>query len=228
LYKDNIHRNSKREIWPYELDILTTINVAFEVDGLFWHSSDKNPLRKHLLCESKNIKLYRIFDTLWNIKQDIMKSIFTRKILEEPCDQILVVKPITYNNTIDFIKNYSLTPYKKSCLKLGLFLKETLVAILTGRHKNDYLYITNICPATNIFFDWLTPLLKTLCDKNLYIEIDRRLFYGSSLIKNNFKIIGYTKPKTLKYDSSAHDIPSNVGSKTILDCGSIILERRVK
>jgi hypothetical protein len=53
--------NSRRIIKPYELDIyIPDYNIAFEYNGKLWHNSNQNDLKKQMICNEKNIKLFTI------------------------------------------------------------------------------------------------------------------------------------------------------------------------
>jgi len=84
-YIGDIILNSRKIISPYELDIyLPDLKLAFEFDGLYWHSDlyvDKNyHLMKTKMCEKIGIQLFHIFEDEWIYKQEIIKSIILNNI----------------------------------------------------------------------------------------------------------------------------------------------------
>jgi hypothetical protein len=78
--EENIIRNDRTILDGNELDIyIPTKNIAFEFDGLYWHSEIKKPdknyhLKKTNICENKGIQLIHIFEDEWIHKNDICKS----------------------------------------------------------------------------------------------------------------------------------------------------------
>jgi hypothetical protein len=86
IYSGDIITNSRSIIPPLELDIyIPEKNIAFECDGLYWHSEgngkDKNyHLNKTKECEKKGIQLIHIFENEWFNKQNIVKSIVKSKL----------------------------------------------------------------------------------------------------------------------------------------------------
>jgi hypothetical protein len=68
-----------------EIDIyLPNLNIAFEFNGLYWHSDlykEKDyHYKKHKICKDKNIELFQIWEDDWLYKNDIIKSMICNKI----------------------------------------------------------------------------------------------------------------------------------------------------
>jgi len=129
-YDGNIIRNSRIE--NKELDIyLPEINLAFEFNGLYWHSEiykDKNYHKdKTELCNKNNIRLYHIWEDDWLYKKDIVKSMILNKlgksknkIFARKC----VIKVIDDNKKIkDFLDNNHIQGFVGSSVKKGLYYK---------------------------------------------------------------------------------------------------------
>jgi hypothetical protein len=78
--EENIIRNDRDTLNGIELDIhIPSMKLAFEFNGLYWHSEVKKPnkkyhLRKTELCEEKGIHLIHIFEDEWVNKSNICKS----------------------------------------------------------------------------------------------------------------------------------------------------------
>lgn len=76
----NIVRNDRTILNGVELDIyVPSKKIAFEFDGLYWHSEIKKPNKKYHLqktieCEKQGIQLIHIFEDEWIYKKDICKS----------------------------------------------------------------------------------------------------------------------------------------------------------
>jgi len=79
IYPGQIIENDRSILNGKELDIyLPEKKLAFEFDGLYWHSEMFLPKDYHKnktnSCESKGVQLIHIFEDDWLYKQDIVKS----------------------------------------------------------------------------------------------------------------------------------------------------------
>lgn len=80
LGRDAVIRNDRTVLDGNELDVyIPSMNIAFEFDGLYWHSEIKKPdkkyhLNKTIQCEEKGITLIHIFEDEWLHKNAICKS----------------------------------------------------------------------------------------------------------------------------------------------------------
>jgi hypothetical protein len=86
IYPGKIIRNTKR-ILPSkkELDIyLPEINMAFEFNGMYWHSIERVPedyhYNKTTECENLNLDLIQVFENVWLEKKDIIKEFIYDRI----------------------------------------------------------------------------------------------------------------------------------------------------
>lgn len=84
-YNGKIIENDRKILNGKELDIyLPDLNLAFEFNGDYWHSTiykDQNyHLNKSKLCLIKNIDLIHIFEFEWNNNKEIIKNIILSKI----------------------------------------------------------------------------------------------------------------------------------------------------
>ena len=152
FYNDDVKFNDRKIISPYELDVyIPEKNLAIEFDGLLYHSygkseyltfnnyleEDKNyHLRKTELCESKNIKLFHVFENEWinPVKKEIWKSkikielgFVDRKLNARDC----IIKTINAQEIKSFLKLNHLQGYVSSSINLGLYYKDELVEIIT-------------------------------------------------------------------------------------------------
>jgi len=147
-YNGEIIENDRSIINPYELDIyLPELNLAFEFNGLYWHSElykDKNYHKiKSDLCLEKNIQLIHIWEDDWNHKQEIVKSMILNKIGESgekiyarKCE----IKEIIDNKLIrDFLNKNHLNGTSNASIKLGLFYENELVSLITFGKKRKFM-----------------------------------------------------------------------------------------
>lgn len=81
-------RNVYNVITPKELDIFVDVcKFAVEHHGIYWHSEIFNPLvskdlfyEKFMKCKEKNVELVQFYEDEWRDKQEICKSILSKKI----------------------------------------------------------------------------------------------------------------------------------------------------
>ena len=142
LEKFNIkpETRTKKIINPFEIDIhCQEKKIAVECNGIYWHSElqgkDKNyHLNKTKLCNSRGIKLIHIFENEFLYKEKIvkarLKNIFgfnNYRIFARKCK----VKEINSQLKDKFLNKYHIQGSDKSSIKLGLFYKSRLVAVMT-------------------------------------------------------------------------------------------------
>lgn len=140
IYDGDIISNSKKVIYPYELDIfLPDLKIAFEFNGLYWHSNvfkEKNYHKvKSDLCEKNGIQLVHIWEDDWSNKNDIVKSIINNK-LQKINNKIFArnceIKIVNDNSIIrKFLNENHLQGFVASSIKIGLFYNDELVSLMT-------------------------------------------------------------------------------------------------
>jgi len=137
-YDGEIVKN-QRKLISNELDIyLPDLKLAFEFNGLYWHSdlykSRNYHLNKTKECELNNVQLIHIWEDDWRYKRDIIKSIIINKLGKSISiyARKTKVKVVTDNNLVrDFLKENHLQGFVGSSVKLGLFYNDELVSIMT-------------------------------------------------------------------------------------------------
>jgi hypothetical protein len=138
-YNGTILKNIKNVI-KGELDIyLPEKGIAFEFNGVYWHSElhkDKfYHINKTLECRDNNIQLIHIWEDDWDNKKDIVKSIILNKLKLSPNNiyaRKCILKEITDNSIIrDFLDKNHIQGFVGSKIKLGLFYNNELVSVMT-------------------------------------------------------------------------------------------------
>ena len=166
-YDGEIIQNSRNIINPFEIDVyLPELKLAFEYNGLFWHSDKYRPKNYHLektnMCEDKGIKLFHIYEDDWLDKQNIVKSMVlnfigkSTKLIARKCE----IKEIIDNNIVkDFLINNHNQGFVGSSVKLGLFFNNELISLMTfgkirksmSKYPIEYSYeILRFCNKINI------------------------------------------------------------------------------
>jgi hypothetical protein len=122
-----------------ELDIyVPDKKLAFEYDGLYWHSELLRPkdyqLKKTISCENKGIRLIHIFEDEWLNKQDIVKSMIKNlfnktenKIYARKC----FIREVGSKESREFLNANHLQGYCNSKIRLGLYYNDELVSLMT-------------------------------------------------------------------------------------------------
>jgi very-short-patch-repair endonuclease len=137
-YLGEVQVNVKNIIKPYELDIyLPELKLAFEFNGLYWHSEKfvyKNyHLDKTLKCEEKGIHLIHIYEDDWVYKQDIVKSRIlnllgkSKKIFGRKC----IIKEVCYKDSKEFLETNHIQGNCLSKIRLGLYYEKELISLMT-------------------------------------------------------------------------------------------------
>ena len=137
IYDGEIVKNN-RDIIGQELDILLPEKkLAFEFNGIFWHSDkfkDKNyHLNKTNLCESKDIHLIHIWEDDWRYKREIIKSRINNLLgkSDKIWGRLCKIKIIDTKSCREFLNKNHIQGYCPSKYNIGLLYKNELVSIMT-------------------------------------------------------------------------------------------------
>lgn len=218
-YQNNIIENSRKIIYPYEIDVyLPDIKLAIEFNGLYWHSS-LNKLEnyhkiKYDMCIANNINLITIWEDDWIFKQEIVKSFILNKlgrtknkIYARKC----IIREVKYSDSKLFLDNNHLQGDCKSSIRIGLFYDNEMVSLMTfsklrlplqkqERNRNKYKYyeLTRFCNKihTNVV-GGASRLIKFFIEKYNPIQIET---YSDNLISNGnlYSLIGFKYSHTSK------------------------------
>lgn len=213
----------------YELDIfLPEKNLAIEYNGFpkHWYNpnSDKFSLRhdnryhvsKTNQCEEKDIQLLHIFPCSWRNKSNIWISIFKNKlglsdkIYARKCE----IKEVSVNETRVFLDNNHLQGFTQSNIKLGLYYKDELVALMTfgkSRYNKNYEWeLIRFCSKLEYTivggFSRLLQHFRNVHDGNIVSYADRMYSNGHVYETNGFKLL-HVNPPTYWYLEKNKDIP---------------------
>lgn len=146
IYNGKIINNDRKILEGKEIDIyLPELNIAFEFEGIYWHSEifkGKNGnLEKKEIIRNKGIKIYNIWEDNWCYKKEITKSriknIFglSQKIYARNC----TIQEVSTAEEKKFLNENHIQGYVPSKIKLGLFLKDKMVSIMTFGKKRKSL-----------------------------------------------------------------------------------------
>ena len=214
IYKGTIIKND-RSLIGMELDIyLPELKIAFEFNGIFWHSDkykDKNyHINKTNLCIDKDIHLIHIWEDDWKYKRLIVESRIrnllgiSNKIWARSC----IIKEISFKETKLFLNENHIQGFVMSKYNIGLFHNNELVSIMTfgnlrkslGQNKKDGQYeLLRFCNKLNFSITGgASKLFKFFIKKYSPVSIisyaDRCWSNGNLYKKLGFQMIGFTKP----------------------------------
>lgn len=195
----------------YELDCyIPSLNIGFEYDGLYWHSSvfkdDYYHKDKNNYFRALGIKVYHIFSDEWIYKNDIIKSIIKSKI--NIYDSIyyarkLVIKNVSKKEEKEFLNCNHVQGYVNSKTCLGLYNGEELISLMSfGKSrfnkKSDYellrfvnkINTRNIGGASRLF----SYYKKNYNVSSIISYCDLRLFDGELYSKLGFSFSHVSSP----------------------------------
>jgi len=144
-YNLNFDTNNRVLISPYELDFyLPNYKLAIECNGIYWHSESKGKdknyhLNKTTLSKEKEIRLIHILQNEIVFKSKAVKSnlksilnLNKYKILAQKCK----IREIDIELKNRFLEKYHLEGSDNSSVRLGLFYRNRLIAIMTFCENN--------------------------------------------------------------------------------------------
>ncbi len=212
----NIIENDKNILNGKELDIyIPSHNIAIEYDGLYWHNEchidNDYHLNKTQLCEKQGIQLIHIFEDEWLFKQDIVKSrlmnilgLTSNKIYARKC----LIKEVPSKECKEFLLNNHIQGSVNSSVRLGLYLDDELVSLMTfgkprialGSKSTENTYeLVRFCNKLNTSVvggadKLLKHFIKTYNPKQIISYADRRWSQGGLYDKLGFIFIHNSKP----------------------------------
>lgn len=219
IYGGQIIENDRKVLGGKELDIyLQDEKLAFEFDGLYWHSDRVHlkkgeipdetqkkaamnlQLNKTLLCEKQGIRLIHIFEDDWVFQKEKIKNLiknslgFAKSIYARKC----IVKEIDNETYKNFLLNYHLQNYSMADLRLGLFYENELVECIGIRTKGNHVKepeLVRLC--TKAGFRVVGGFSKLLAHSGMNCMtsyIDRSTFDGKGYYAVGFAKVRENKP----------------------------------
>ena len=199
-----------------ELDIyIPELKLAFEFNGLYWHSElykERNyHLNKTKECEKLGIQLIHIWEDDWVYKQYIIKSMIlnklgkSKRIFARKCE----IKEISDNKLIrEFLNENHIQGFVGSKIKLGLYYDKKLVSLMTfgnlrkslGQNSSENTYeLLRFCNSLNTsVVGGSSKLLKYFVNnykpKEIISYSDNSRSSGNMYEKLGFKLIHNSIP----------------------------------
>lgn len=209
-YNGIIEHSNRKIIYPLELDIyLPDLKLAFEYDGLYWHSSEfKSPnyhLNKTLVCEKEGIRLIHISSDEWHKKRGIVKSIILsnlRKVNQSIGARECSIVELSQKEAAEFLNENHIQGSSVASVRLGLKYKEELVSVLTfskSRFSKEYdweitRFANKLNTRVNGGFSKLLKYFRSHYSGSIITYSDRSKFSGDVYRKAGFEEHTPTKP----------------------------------
>lgn len=205
--KDRSLLSARREIDIY----LPDLNIAFEINGIYWHSEIWGKYRDYHLSKTtellnKNTQLIHIFDHEWINKKNIIQSIIlnklnpvSTKIYARKCK----IKIVNNNDKSIFLGDNHIQGNCVSSTNIGLYYNEEMVAIMTfgkNRFKKDSsIELLRFCNKLNVnVVGGASKLFKYYIDNynpsTIITFADRRYSLGKLYPVLGFEFHSFTKP----------------------------------
>jgi hypothetical protein len=223
FYTDEILLNN-RSILPNRLEVdlyLPDINLAIEINGLYWHSESMGKYKDYHLyktdeCFKKNIQLIHIFDHEWMYKKPIIQSILLNKIGLTPNKMYArkcIIREISDTSIVkDFLNSNHLQGYCHSKNNIGLYYEDKLVSLMTfGKNRfkknTDEIEMIRFCNKLNInVIGGASKLIKYFQNaynpSNIISFADRRFSQGNLYDKLGFQNKQFTPPSYFYWKNS--------------------------
>lgn len=191
-----------------EMDVyLPEDNIAFELNGVYWHSELYKGRNYHKdktdICLNNNIQLIHIWEDDWIYKNTILKSMIlnkignaSNKIYARKCD----IKEITDNYVIKkFLNNNHIQGWVGSTVKIGLYYNKKLVSIMCFKKNKDMYDLNRYCSILNTsIVGGASKLLKYFINNysNNIVTFSDNSYSNGDL----YKKIGFKKEYNIKPD----------------------------
>lgn len=225
IYKNTIEISDRKILNGLELDIyLPGLRLAFEFNGLYWHSNiDKNyHKRKTELCEEKYIQLIHIWEDEWDYKQESVKNMIKNKIVYDNYNYKMEFKKIDDDSKIeDYFINNSTKFYKKYDINICCLVdgKITGIICLDENRKNEY--CLKFCD--NNSKELLNYFIKEYSPGIINFILER-----SYLLYKDFESIGFLKRGIIEpsflYVNKKMRVMNPISGYKIYDSGKIKLK----
>lgn len=219
IYDGKILTSDSSVIAPKHLDVhLPEIGVAFEFNGLYWHSSkfksNDYHQRKSIDCMEKGVQLFHIWEDDWDNNREIVKKLIKRAVGVVDEERIWARKcyftdEVTYAEVRDILENNHIQGTIKNGIRVGLRDKATeeLVACCLFLDKGDGEFELTRYATTKNVVGGLSKILSHFkkireCKKIVsFARLD--VSHGDLYEKTGFTKVHITAPSLWYFDSSA-------------------------
>ena len=211
FYNNEIIISDRKILNGKELDIyLPDSKIAFEFNGLYWHSElykEKNyHLNKTKKCLEKGIQLIHVWEDDWDFNKQIIESIILNKLGKTP-NKIMArkceIREISNNELIrNFLNNNHIQGFVGSSIKIGLFYNNELISLMTFKNTNNVYELNRFCTKINTnVIGGASKLFKYFIKNYKYEKI---ISFSNNDYSDGglYKKLGFTKIKDVRTDYS--------------------------
>lgn len=218
--KTDVKFNSRELLSNRELDIyIPNLNLAFEYNGLYWHSEKNKSKQYHLdktkRCIIQGVQLVHILEYYWINRQDVVKSMICNRLQKTPTrfyGRNCTVDVIPPKVKKQFLNENHLHGNCNSSINLGLFHQGELVSVATfGKPRFNKKFTYELLRFANLkFTNVVGGFSKILAYFKANYEFESLLSYadrdwsiGGVYRENGFRFIGSTPPNYVYVKNSA-------------------------
>lgn len=202
-------QNTKKIIPPFELDFyLPDLNIAFELNGNYWHSEsmgkDRNyHFHKWQSCQKQGIALYQFFEdeliNRWSVIESKIKYLTGNIHTSIGARHIALLNNTLYNKEAEFLNKFHIQGESKARNDtIGAYYNGNLVGVLSWQQKAKYLEITRFATDTSAVYPGLfSKMLNFLIREKKYAGKIVSFSNNSHSNGNLYKTAGFTQVATI-------------------------------
>lgn len=205
-------KNNVRDVLDGNLEVdcfLESKKLCLEYDGLYWHNDVLTKPNYHLektnMAESKGLRMIHIFEDEWLFKKQIVKNRLKNILGLSSCSigaRKCEVREISHQLCERFLMKYHIQGNCPSHIRLGLFYKNRIVAVMTfGKprfNKNYDWELLRYCTLGSVNVIGGAGKLLSFFIKsrggNIITYADRRWSQGGLYEKLGFEFLTNTSP----------------------------------
>lgn len=191
-----------------ELDIfIPSLNIAFEYNGLYYHSTavrpDKNYHKhKYDVCKKSGIKLYYIWEDDYITNQDVVKKMISNK-LGVGADRKINARDCSINNSVpmfsarEFCNANHIQGFTGGSIYIGLENADgELVALGVFKVIDFWLRLERYCTSCNVRggFSKILKEVESLGYDGVYTFSDNGVSDGDLYVNNGFVLVDELSP----------------------------------
>lgn len=193
IYDGDIIQHSRKIISPLELDAyLPDCGIAFEFNGIYWHSEaggkDKDyHFNKWKQCKDKGIQLISIWEDDWNDHRELVMS-YIDYVLGNQIRNSVSVQNISKSNALKFTRDNHLDSLLLGDNFYGVYDDGTLVSISSWEMNENSIFINDYYCIPGYNFT-LFDILNNIIDR--YAEnIENFVFIDNNDISYRDELVG--------------------------------------
>lgn len=180
--KEKVITRNRKLISPYEVDVfIPELCIAFEFNGLYWHSEEMGKdksyhYNKWKMCKDQGVQLITIWEDDWINKNYLIKSMVSHKLGKSSAKKNYARKTsiVNLNNQLakHFLTKNHLQGFRIACQHIGLKnIDDEIVAILSYRKdlKNNSIILERFATSETVvggFTKLLSQLKKIAYELN--------------------------------------------------------------